>query len=906
MNANAFLRILWKEYRTQRTGWTAVAIAIVLFSVALLADPWITPDERTATVFSAALVLAALYALVSSVTLFATERENGTYDFLRAVPVGPWTVFFGKAVFAIASAASMFAFAWSLALVLNGGLPEAHQRRLIWTYCGLTAVEFWAWGMLFSLLTRRTVVAAALAGTVTALILSWLWNKDTNPAEAITGRLLIICLVTAADLILANRWLRERRVPASRAVDLAAERSGRASATGLGRVARLVWQDTRQSAVLSAAILAMLLPLAVNVWVEWLTNLSWEHSIRSNVVYPIFIILMLAGGLSPVLLGATVFLGDQTECHFRFLAERGFPPRLVWLSRHIRGVAVLLLGFLFFLPPAISLIATLRPSWHAEMWEMMRVTILENSIWAVPVAYVCGQICSMTFRSGILAAVFGAILTVLLYGWAAVVFMFGMGWWWTVAPLLVAFMAVTWLHAPNWLQERRGRRVWLPPVLVITIPVVAILATIPLVRIYEIPWVEPGLTPSEVKWVVPPEEKKARKVYSQAIEQLRKASLAVNSPGGETARREAVAKAVTLALEASRYPLPGFCPDEAVTGDEYYWEIGLANAILASGVKLQAEGKLDEALDRYLAADHIAHHCRQTWPSAWTAPLDFDLSVCEQITYWAAERGQTSERVLKATRALEAQWRNDPSTCDEVKYWYVNMRRRPSKTTSWQGPDAPYVSFERYATIARWFPWERARAIRALNKLTAAEIAFCRELDAAMAAGAAEPPYPNIDGTRRLSRDTVTYELVSEMLSFYCRSGRPLRYEKYHRACQLILAIEAWRLDHGSLPISLDQLTGKYIERLPVDPYDGRQFGYYPKGLSYRVEWNFIDGAEEYNRVMEPGQPFVGGPVGGLWTGGNSSDMNSYDRERGQPNLWGWVFPIPSSGENQHTVPPPP
>ena len=69
---------------------------------------------------------------------------------------------------------------------------------------------------------------------------------------------------------------------------------------------------------------------------------------------------------SPVkLLGSTIFLGDQTGYHFRFLAERGFSPRLVWLSRHIRGLAVLLVGLLLFLPPAISLIATLRPAWHA-------------------------------------------------------------------------------------------------------------------------------------------------------------------------------------------------------------------------------------------------------------------------------------------------------------------------------------------------------------------------------------------------------------------------------------------------------------------------------------------------------------------------------------------------------------
>jgi hypothetical protein len=184
--------------------------------------------------------------------------------------------------------------------------------------------------------------------------------------------------------------------------------------------------------------------------------------------------------------------------------------------------------------------------------------------------------------------------------------------------------------------------------------------------------------------------------------------------------------------------------------------------------------------------------------------------------------------------------------------------------------------------------------------LAAAAIVQCRGLATALAAGAAAPPNRFFDDRWRLPRDAVTCELVAGMCWFYFRSESPLKYEKYHRATQLVLAIEAWKLDHGRLPDSLDQLTGKYIERLPVDPYDGRQFGYYPKGTSKRLEWNINYNAEENLRVIEPGQPFVGWWA---WTGG-SGDTNAYDRDGGMPNRWGWVFPIPMSGENPRAITP--
>ncbi len=56
-------------------------------------------------------------------------------------------------------------------------------------------------------------------------------------------------------------------------------------------------------------------------------------------------------------------------------------------------------------------------------------------------------------------------------------------------------------------------------------------------------------------------------------------------------------------------------------------------------------------------------------------------------------------------------------------------------------------------------------------------------------------------------------------------------FETAKRATMIRLALEAYRLDHGQLPDSLDQLVGAYFDELPTDPYSCREFVYFPSGI---------------------------------------------------------------------------
>ena len=124
--------------------------------------------------------------------------------------------------------------------------------------------------------------------------------------------------------------------------------------------------------------------------------------------------------------------------------------------------------------------------------------------------------------------------------------------------------------------------------------------------------------------------------------------------------------------------------------------------------------------------------------------------------------------------------------------------------------------------------------------------------------------------------------------------------ETHRRATRLILALEAWKLDHGGLPKSLEDLKGKYLDQLPVDPYTGGAFRYKPKGLPYGVEFGAAGSNPKEAELIAPGRPFVSCDS---WFARRGARANGNQRPpdgragAGLPNTETWynvcVFPIP-------------
>jgi len=149
--------------------------------------------------------------------------------------------------------------------------------------------------------------------------------------------------------------------------------------------------------------------------------------------------------------------------------------------------------------------------------------------------------------------------------------------------------------------------------------------------------------------------------------------------------------------------------------------------------------------------------------------------------------------------------------------------------------------------------------------------------------------------------------------------------ETARRAARLILALEAWKLQHGSLPEKLDELVGTCLDELPTDPYSGEPFRYFRDGLKVPLEWHqplyptfHSYYAHESFGMISAEKPF-------LWSTGTRirSERNAaevlneyfilgysdgrrmddscdtsrliYRRARNENELWeaGWPFPIP-------------
>src|SRR5690349_2028939 len=119
MTRTLLLRLAWKEYRAIRAFWISLLalVALAVFGVATFSIPggW-----TTNLVYMIALGAPAFFALGCAGTAFALEREEGTYEQLRAWPVEAWQLLVSKLGVAFVATAAMFAAAWPIALWATG------------------------------------------------------------------------------------------------------------------------------------------------------------------------------------------------------------------------------------------------------------------------------------------------------------------------------------------------------------------------------------------------------------------------------------------------------------------------------------------------------------------------------------------------------------------------------------------------------------------------------------------------------------------------------------------------------------------------------------------------------------------------------------------------------------------
>ncbi len=206
-----------------------------------------------------------------------------------------------------------------------------------------------------------------------------------------------------------------------------------------------------------------------------------------------------------------------------------------------------------------------------------------------------------------------------------------------------------------------------------------------------------------------------------------------------------------------------------------------------------------------------------------------------QLPFWAAEPGQTSERIVAAIKQLEQfeTTLRPPADALNDRYLIIN-----SVITGGADAVAGYLE-PLHLVLWSMLPCERRRAARLLNVITAEDL---RRLDYLVTGIADGRPvarllrYSSSPFKTRYDEWLKTTFLVSRFddLTEGEQLGRSFASQiNTHRATRLVMALEAWKVDHGGeLPERLSQLVGPYLDKLPLDPYTNRDFVYSRKGIA--------------------------------------------------------------------------
>ncbi len=95
-----------------------------------------------------------------------------------------------------------------------------------------------------------------------------------------------------------------------------------------------------------------------------------------------------------------------------------------------------------------------------------------------------------------------------------------------------------------------------------------------------------------------------------------------------------------------------------------------------------------------------------------------------------------------------------------------------------------------------------------------------------------------------------------------------IRTQVNAESVSVALAVIRYQREHGQLPESLDALVGKYLDQVPLDPFDNQPLRYLPQGDEFKIY------SVGVNRVDDGGQPVLVRPDGSF-VGGTTQESVS-------------------------------
>lgn len=438
-----FSRLLWKEFRQVR----ALGIVLLASGVLLLFAVPVAPTDAPAIIM--ANVVAILFGVATSSTTFASEHENGTYVFQRALPTQIRFVAGAKLGVAIFGSLSIFLILWAVGLLAFRFGPAANWGELTASFLDglMSLVEFLVFGTLLSLVERRSLVGLAKA---VAMVLGIRWigyvldatthgglsNVPDFPWPSMSLRLVSVVVGIGLIVKLLGRWNTDeaiRLLPDAIGLTMRRELTELHPAEGVhpGVWRRLLWLQCRVS----------IWPIAVFT-LAGISFATWLYQFDPDpIFYP---------PLATLLLGSIVFRAASRKREA--IAALGTKPIPLWLSQLIYpavACSLIVIAILFsepyfkhYLPSDVSK-------------QSYRITLF-----VAQATFAWGQLASLQCR-GLLTAIglsFGysllALFWIMLAVWGEARF------WLFVLPVIVYPLVESSFRAQRWLSDGRQFRLW--------------------------------------------------------------------------------------------------------------------------------------------------------------------------------------------------------------------------------------------------------------------------------------------------------------------------------------------------------------------------------------------------------------------------------------------------------------
>lgn len=404
--------LLWKDFQQVKLAFVVLVGGALCMQLLFLIIALLTSHPQSGPLLTSLVGMASvtpiLLALACSGMLIGHERQSGSWAWSSSLPVSWGQSLCSKLI--VATLGSLFA---SLPL---GIIPAIFSSPdVVGWYSSLTLVIFLqviVLCFLATLLVRDTLVALLAAGTVLTvlhsfssipILHSWPLDRFGISADAAPRFWFVflsasILTVGLGLLVAAFRW--------------------RWTYGQLTKIA--FWQERASAIVRGDFRYRESCGARPNEW--WL---MFVHSFRNNFVMGLLILanliictvifLRMDAGLhfffallALLALGMISFQGDQMQGRFRFLADRGFAPWKLVLSRLVitLGMAVPVYAFLF--------VALASGQFDGLMF----------GFFAGAIAFSLGALASLCFRTTVMAigaalivGVFGMVINITLHQW---------------------------------------------------------------------------------------------------------------------------------------------------------------------------------------------------------------------------------------------------------------------------------------------------------------------------------------------------------------------------------------------------------------------------------------------------------------------------------------------------------